>query len=160
MNNRLNLVLASITSALCLFALSLLPGCGTPAQNLATGNYLAGNFYATYELGKNPASLPGLEHLVTALPLIPMGKVSAREMGQLNAELALAKAAAPDSQTANQVGSLISAVSQASAAANGGNPTINTAVISAALTDAANGIRHGIDFWQGQQDVKNKPPGS
>lgn len=141
-------------------ALFSLTGCGTPAQNVATAHYLAGNAFATYELGKNPASLKGLEDLATALPDMASGKITPFQMGVLNAELQQIRADAEDPalqknvQALNQVGSIISAGIQANAGLTGGNPTATTAILSANLTDFANGIRHGIDFWKGQQSVK------
>lgn len=148
--------LAALASACSLVSFT---GCQTPAQAIATANYLAGNAYATYELGRNPGAVDALEHLASVLPSIPLGKVSPTELGQLNAQLAASQSSTPkNSQLYNQIGSLISALSQANAAANGGNPTINTALLLAAVTDAANGIQHGVDFWKGQQSVENPPP--
>ena len=149
-----------LTAALLGLALAVgFTGCGTPAQNLATANYLAGNAYATYELGKTAANLKGLQDLAAALPGMAEGKVSPYQMGVINAELRAQQADVVDGKLKDQIGSLISAVSQAAAASNGGNPTINTAVITAALTDAANGIQHGIDFWKGQMSIKNPTSG-
>lgn len=135
--------------------------CGTPAQNVATAHFLAGNAFATYELGKSAAHLKGLQDLAKALPDIPSGKVSAFDMGVLNAELQAINQASVDpdlaknSSALSQIGSLISAAVQSNASNSGGNPTITTAILTADLTDFANGITHGIEFWRGQQTVQN-----
>lgn len=147
-----------LCAAACLFS-----ACGTPAQNVATGIYLAGNDFATRELGKNPGSLKGLQDLAKALPDIPSGKVTPFEMGVLNAELqAINKAESDPAQAKNvdalnRIGSLISAAVQANAGATGGNPTAVTAVAAADCADFANGINHAILFWQGQQSVTTPP---
>lgn len=139
------------------FALALSVGCGTPAQNVATAVFLGGNQFATGQLSKNPASLKGLQDLADALPSIPLGKVTPFQMGVLNAELQpLQVAGLSDPKNAgvyNQIGSLISALSQANAGASGGNPNINTGAAIVTCTDFANGINHAIAFWQGQQSV-------
>lgn len=134
--------------------------CGTPAQNIATGIYLAGNDFATTTLAKNPGSLKGLQDLAAALPDIPSGKVTPFQMGVLNAELQGIQSAtadpalAKDSAAFSRIGSLISAAVQANAGSTGGNPTVETAVAAADLADFANGINHAIAFYQGQQSVK------
>lgn len=139
--------------------------CGTPSQQVATANYLAGNAFATHELAKSPANLKGLQDLAAALPGIPTGKVTPFQMGVLNAELrainatAQAPDVAPKNQEAlSQIGSLLSASVQAYNAQTGGNPTAATAIASAALEDFANGINHAILFWQGQQSTVVIPP--
>jgi hypothetical protein len=156
MNRNKNLLVVGL-SALCFAFIPLFTGCGSPAQNIATGTFLGGNGFATYELDSNPLSLKGLQDFAEALPLIPLGKVTPFQMGVLNAEIEPLKAAAAvDTKNAavyNQIGSLISAASQANAGATGGNPTVNTGIAIAALTDFANGINHGIQFWQGQQST-------
>jgi hypothetical protein len=151
MKNKILILLAVLTAA------STFTGCGSPAQNIATANYLAGNAFATFELGKNPAALKGLQDLQAALPSLTTGKVTPFQMGVLSAELQpIANAAAADAKNAaalNQIGSLISAAVQANAGATGGLPNANTALVGAALTDFALGIQHGIDFYNGQQSV-------
>jgi len=137
-------------------------GCGTPTQNIATGTFLAGNAFATYELQQSPKNLKGLTDLSAALPQIISGKVTPFQMGVLNAELqplAAAASAQPANATAfNQIGALISAAVQANVSAGGGVPTMNDAIATAALQDFALGIQHGIAFWQGQQSVTNPTP--
>lgn len=150
-------LLAVVTALICT------TGCGTPSQNVATAYYLAGNSFATYELGKSPASLKGLQDLAAALPDMMSGKVTPFDMGVLNAELraiqndATAPALQKNADALNQIGSIISAGIQANAGLTGGNPTATTAIVSAHLTDFANGILHGIDFWKGQQSVAAPP---
>lgn len=152
-----------ILSIVSILACLAFTGCGTPAQNVATANYLAGNAFATHELAKSPASLKGLQDLAAALPDMASGKVSPFQMGVLNAELSAIKAdgaAEADAKTRegySQVGSLISAGIQAHVAASGGIPTATDAIAGAALTDFASGINHGIAFWQGQRSVTAPP---
>lgn len=148
----------SFFAALLLVPLVMLEtACSTPTQQLASANFLAGNAFATYQLGRDPSTLKGLQDLAAALPNIPTGKVTAFEMGALNAELKPLQAAAnsdPKNAAAyNQIGSAISAAAQL----NGKNPTVNDAILIAACMDFANGINHGIEFWQGQQSVANPP---
>lgn len=161
-NNRFALVAMLLGIAACFFT-----ACGTPSQQVATANYLAGNAFATHELAKSPANLKGLTDLAAALPGIPTGKVTPFQMGVLNAELAAinATAKAPDvapknQEALSQIGSLLSASVQAYNAQTGGNPTAATAIASAALEDFANGINHAILFWQGQQSTVVIPPPS
>lgn len=152
-----------LAASLLLLVSVVFAACGTPSQNVATANYLAGNDFATRTLDKNPASLKGLQDLAAALPDMVSGKVTPFEMGVLNAELQGINGAATDPTLAknaaalSRIGSLISAGLQANAGLTGGNPTAASAIASAALTDFANGINHAIQFWQGQQSV-NAPP--
>jgi hypothetical protein len=150
MKNMLVLLVAAL-------GLAFVAGCGTPSQNIATANYLAGNAFATKKLSDNPATLKGLQDLAAALPTLATGKITPFQMGVLNAELQPLQAAAmadPKNAAAyNQVGSLISAAIQANAGVTGALPNANTAIVGAALTDFALGIQHGIDFWSGQQSV-------
>lgn len=143
-------------------ALSFFTACGTPTQNVATANFLAGNAFATHELDKSPANLKGLQDLAAALPDIPSGKVTPYQMGVLNAELGAINATAsvdPKNQEAlNQIGSLLSAAVQANNGISGGNPTAATAIASAALADFANGINHAIQFYNGQKSVLAPSP--
>lgn len=142
---------------IALISLAFLAGCGAPAQNIATAVFLSGNAFATAQLTKNPASVKGLQDLATALPNIPLGKVTPFEMGVLNAELQpLRTAAVADPSHAaayNQIGALISGLAQANAGATGGNPNINTGIAIVTCADFANGINQAIAFWQGQQSV-------
>ena len=148
-------------AALIALALALLPGCMTPTQQAADATFLAGQAFATAELAKNPAALKGLQDFAAALPSIPLGKVSAFQMGVLNAELSpltAASAANPTySQAYSQVGAAISGLSQI-AGGNGGNPTAEVGVLIAWFTDFANGVNQGIQFWQGQQSVAAPAP--
>ena len=74
---------------------ALLSGCAslTPQQKIALAGAESGNVYATYELGKatTPAAqvttVKALTDLATELPNIPLGKVSAFQIGALQAEL-------------------------------------------------------------------------
>lgn len=134
---------------ICLFVSS----CKTPTQNAAIATAEAGNAYATYELGKSVANLKGLQDLAAALPLMPLGKVSAEQLGVINAELTAAlNTTAGGTQINNQIGSLIALVSQSEYSA-GGPETAEQGVLVAQATDVAGGILNGIQFWQGQQSV-------
>lgn len=134
-------------------------GCAlTPTQQVADASYLAGSAFATGELGKNPAILKGLQDFAAALPLIPLGKVSAFQMGVINAELQpLLSAAQSKPQFAtvySQIGGLISASSQLFGSGGGSAaPTAEAGLAVATCTDFANGIGQGIQFWEGQQSV-------
>lgn len=147
-------LLSSLVALLCL--LYAFAGCAaTPEQNIALGFAAAGNTYATYELGKGgPATVTALTHLALIMPDIPLGKVSARELGQLNAELQVAKAnLVKNEQADNQIGSLIALVSQNAGTMAGGNLTAHQAIIMAQFQNVANGISAAIAFYSGQQSV-------
>lgn len=162
-----SLLFGSIAAIAAAIGLATLPGCQTPEQAVAGSVYYAGSAFATYELGqaKTPAAaasvLKGLQDLATALPNIPLGKVTPYQMGVLNAELqpiqAAAVSTAPQlaqySGTYSQIGNAISALSQINAGATGGNPTASTGLIIAQFTDFANGLNEGIQFYNGQQSV-------
>lgn len=152
-----NKIVSLLAPLLALAAIAFVTACGTPSQNIATGNALAGNVFATWELHKSPANLKGLQDLAAALPDMASGKVTPFQMGVLNAELQNLNAAADanpsQSQALNYIGSLISQATQLNAGITGGNPTAVTAIASAALADFANGINHEIAFCQGQQSV-------
>ena len=142
---------------LCAGLMSL-TACFTPSQQVALAGAEAGNAFATYELNKSgTAVIKGLTDIATNLPLIPYGKVSANELGVINAELSQVQGTqTSSSQLYSQVGSLISLVSQASATA-GGNPTAEQGVLAAQAQDVANGITNAIAFYQGQQSVTPTP---
>lgn len=143
----------------CVAAVALLftnTGCMTAstARYVANGLSIAGSDFATMRLMKDPASLKGLQDLAKALPDIPLGKVSAFQMGVLNRELAPIRAAAndipKDRAAFTRIGNIISEASQQFGS---GNPTVLTGSASAFCADFANGINHGIEFYQGQQSV-------
>lgn len=147
-----------------IFAASLvsLTACFTPTQQIAVGSAEIGNALATYELNKDgSAAIKGLQDLATNLPLIPLGKVSANELGIINAELQQVQSGqVKSSQLYAQVGSLIALVSQ-SAATAGGNPTLEAGQLVAEATDVSNGINNAIQYWQGGQSVTpTKPAGN
>lgn len=125
----------------------------TGARYLASGLYIAGSDFATWQLQSDPNSLKGLQDLAKALPDIPLGKVTPFEMGVLNRELWPLKQAADakpkDRAALNRIGNIISAASQQLA----GNPTAITGIASADCADFANGIKAGIQFYKGQQSV-------
>lgn len=147
-------IMLKIIATLCVFSLG---ACFTPTQGIALATAEAGNAFASYVLTKNGApAIKALTDLAAALPLIPQGKVSATQLGVINAELQVVQAqlgnTPANNQLYSQVGSLLSLVSQAAGAA-GGNATIETGAIIASCLDVQNGINNAIQFWQGQQSV-------
>lgn len=159
----------------------LLAGCAgigplTPTQQLALGNAAGGNIVATYVLDTQGApAVKGLNDLSAALPDIPLGKVSAFQLGAINAELkgiqdkvvasinsgtttvGTGKTAVVLSQVLDQVGSLISLVSKSMAANSGGNETLEQSVLVASAQNIANGIQNAISYWQGGQSIAAPP---
>lgn len=133
-------------------------------QSLATAEL--GNAVATYVLSKSGVSaVKALQDLATNLPLIPLGKVSPTELGTLTAELSKTHSAISGSaaagetvagvsslqETASQLGSLISLVSQAEPTASGGLETPDQALAVQYLWNFSSGVLNGVQFWQGQQ---------
>ena len=144
-----------ILALLCALAFA---GCATPTQQAADATFLAGNAFSTFALGQSGQTMKGLQDFVTALPGIPLGKVSPYQLGVLNAELKpLAGAAAANPTGAsiyNQIGAAISGLSQLAGANSGASaPTAEQGVLVAEFTDFANGVTAGVQFWQGQQSV-------
>lgn len=141
----------------CVGGMFAFSGCTTPTQRVALASAEVGNAVATYVLGQHGATaVKGLQDLATALPQIPLGKVSPTQLGVINAELSQIQASAAEagsaqSQLFSQVGSLISLVSQSTAVS--GNPTAETGLILAECIDVQNGIENAIQFWQGQASV-------
>lgn len=133
-------------------------GCvATPEQTIALANASAGNAYATYELNKGGTkAVVALTHLSLILPDVPLGKVSASELGALGAELKLAQASfVNDDATRNQLGSFLALISQNAGMITGGNITAKQALVMAHFQNVSNGITNAIAFWQGQQTVLN-----
>lgn len=137
-----------LTLGLAVAALSA----GCVSTGVALANAEAGNAFATYELNRDPATLQGLQDMAKALPDIPLGKVSAYQLGVIQGELNKAKIGT-SGQLASQIGSMIALVSQAGLVSNGGVPTAEAGIISADCADAAAGINNAIAYWQGQNSV-------
>lgn len=153
---------ASLGGALRLLLIVLLPvllGACTSAQLAANATVVAGSDFAYNQLSKNPAAVKGLTDLADALPLFPLGKVTPYQAGVISGELAplvAAENALPqDKDQIARVGNILSTIANANA--NGGNPTILDAANIAFLTDFANGIKGGIQYWQGRQSTVNPP---
>lgn len=131
-------------------------GCSmTPQQGIALAGAESGNAYATYVLQKGgPSAVKALTDLVTELPQIPLGKVSAFNLGALQAELAQAKAdLVTNPQASSQINSLISLVANNQGTLNGGIVTADQALVFAAFQNVANGIANAVQFYNGQHSV-------
>jgi hypothetical protein len=136
-------------------------------QSLATAEL--GNAIATYTLGKNgSAAVQGLQDLATDLPLIPLGKVTASELGALSAELNATQASMKVSATAgvttiptappsnlsqiiSQLGSLIALITTSQPSASGGLETVDQAIAVQYFANVSQGLLNGVQFWQGSQ---------
>lgn len=147
--------LAGALCALSLAALSLTStGCATldPGQQIALANAAAGNAVATYLLGKNgAAAVQPLNDLAAKLPLIVEGKVTAYQLGQLNAELQGVQSgvSGTNQQLFDQAGSLIALISKSAADATGGALTPQQAVLLGYCQNVAQGIQNAVQYWQG-----------
>lgn len=164
MKNRLNLVLALITSALCIVALSLLPGCLTGQQAAAAGVYASGSAFAEHALDQNGALIVPLEDVAAKLPKLNSGELKPFDFGVLSGELTQLRLKTVSLETADPANrdkyatfdAFLGSVIQSVASVNGGNvPTVGSAVATAALTQASTGIKDGIAHWQGRQSVIN-----
>ena len=141
---------------------ALLSGCAslTPQQKIALAGAESGNVYATYELGKatTPAAqvttVKALTDLATELPNIPLGKVSAFQIGALQAELDQAKVnLITDPAKENQIVSLISLVANNQGTLTNGVMTADQALVFGAFQNVATGITNGVQVFLGQQSV-------
>lgn len=134
----------------------------TEAQYASDAFYVAGSDFAVWKLGDNPAAGKTLDDLAAALPKIPLGQVSAFDLGVLSGELPSLKSAknataSTPTETAafdriiNLVGSVSMLVNK------GGNPTVITGAISAQAQSFSNGIAYGRQFNAGRASVTLPP---
>lgn len=156
-----------LVSALALLACALFAGCAgmSKEQQLALAGAESGNAYATYVLTKapDPASkalaVKALTDLAVELPNIPLGKVTAFQLGQLNGELQAAKAnLISNPQAENQIVSFISLVANNQGTLTGGIVTADQALVFGAFQNVATGIGNAVQFALGQASVT--APGS
>ena len=150
-------------NALITVVFFLLTGCAiTPQQGAALASAESGNVYATWALGKSGQSaIKALTDLQNELPQIPLGKVTAFNIGSLQAELQQAKidfSKAGNNQAVSQITSFISLVADNQGTLSGGIVTADQALVFAAFQNVANGIGNGVQTWQGQQSVLNPTP--
>ena len=122
-------------------------------QSVATSE--AGNALATYELGRTKgAALKFLTNLAAALPKIPLGQVSAENLGILSGELKASQSSISDStsQLYSQVGSVIALVSQSQAVAQGGVETVDQGILVQIANNVASGILNAEAFAKGESE--------
>jgi hypothetical protein len=135
----------------------------TAAQYASDAFYVAGSDFAVWKLASNPSAGKTLDDLAAALPKIPLGQVSAFDLGVLSGELgALKKAENATASTAAETAAfdrIIALIGNVSMIANkGGNPTAITGAISAQAQSFANGITYGRQFNAGRTSVAVLPP--
>ena len=151
MKRKLTLIAVAASAAVALLFTSCMTG--SAARYVASGLYIAGSDFATWQLQRDPNALKGLLDLATALQDIPLGKVTPFQMGALNRELWPLKQAADakpkDAAALTRIGNLISAASQQLS----GQPTVIAGMAMSQCADFANGINSGIEFYKGQQSV-------
>lgn len=151
--------ISSIAAAV--FAIAFFSGCvATPQQQIALAGAASGNAYATFELQKATtpaeagATVKALTDLAAEMPGIPLGKVSTKQLGALNAELQLAKISLiQNSKSSSQIDSLIALVSNNQGTLSGGIVTAQQAIVFGAFQNVASGITNALDFYSGQQSV-------
>lgn len=106
-------------------------------------------------LTKNPttAQANALLALAASLPLIPQGKLSPSQLGQVAGQLQQLQASITTTETTvlTELGSVLAAVQ--SQITPGGDLSATSALIFAALQNFANGVIAGVQFWQGEQAV-------
>lgn len=153
-----------LTVIAAIFSLSSLSGCAmTPLQAQALAGAASGNAYATFELSKTTpatkdATVKALTDLATKLPLIPLGKVSAFDIGALQGELQVAKAnLIKDSLAENQIDSLIALVANNQGSMSGGIVSADQALVFGAFQNVATGINNAVQVFLGRQSTN---PGS
>jgi hypothetical protein len=136
----------------------------TPSQKIALAGAEAGNVYATYELSQavlpatQAATVKALTDLATALPNIPLGKVSAFQLGALQGELQVAKAnLITNPQAEDQIISLISLIANNQGSLSGGVVTAEQAEVFGAFQNVATGITNAVQVFLGRQSTN---PGS
>lgn len=142
----------AVTAAVC-----FLQGCATMSnsQKVALAGAEAGNAYATFELQKSgAAAVKALTDLAVELPNIPLGKVSAFQIGALQAELQVAKANLATNPTAeNQIISLASLVANNQGTLTSGIVTGEQALVFGAFQNVATGIANAVQVYLGQQSI-------
>lgn len=140
-------------------AILALTGCASlsPQQQIALAGAESGNVYATWALGKSgQAAVKALTDLQAELPQIPLGKVTAFNIGALQAELSQAKIDLQSNpQAESQITSFISLVANNQGTLSSGIVTADQAMVYGAFTNVASGINNAIQIWQGQQSVTN-----
>lgn len=135
----------------------------TPSQKIALAGAESGNAYATFELTKTnaatqAATVKALTDLATKLPQIPLGKVSAFDLGALQGELQVAKAnLITDPKAENQIISLISLVSNNQGTLSGGVVTADQALVFGAFQNVATGITNAVQVFLGRQSTNPTP---
>lgn len=125
-------------------------------QLQAVGIEEAGNAFAVYELSKSPNAGAALTSLANSLPLIPVGGVTAEGLGIINGQLEAAQVSVPSTNTQllEQVGSLISLVSQSQTVASGGVVTVDQSILVGIATNAKVGILNAIAYAKGVAEGK------
>ena len=144
-NIRILLLAAALVAALS--------GCTTmdPGQQQAIIGAEVGNAIGTYVLSKSPTpqAVQALQDLAAVLPGIPLGKVTAAQLGAVNRELiALQGTLSATQQTLlDQVGSALALIARANAMATpGGAITPAQALLVAGCTNVALGLQNAIDY--------------
>lgn len=154
---------SSLLAISCLLAGA---GCAgmSKEQEIALAGAASGNAYATYVLTKaatadqKTAAVKALTDLAAELPNIPLGKVSAFQLGALQAELKQASAdLISNPQAENQIGSLISLVANNQGTLSGGIVTADQSLVFGAFQNVATGIGNAVQFALGQASVAPLP---
>lgn len=162
MKNKL-LILVGLISALGAFV-----GCQqTPAQAAATALYASGQATAFDILQKDSTQIATIQDVAAKLPQLNSGKLTPYDMGVLGGELhvlvndttLLRNLIPADSDKLDKANAFLAGVIQSNASLNGGSaPTASQVLATTALTDFANGLAAGVEYWKGRDAVGHGVP--